>query len=243
MVEITKKTYVTVSLEPQEMGVEFANMDARQQGLFWLGVAVASNKWATPLSFQWAAMAGELLKYPEALSTFMGMAEFVLEVQGSAKPFKDYNLLGQGPGEWFYQGETGIWHIKDNGKPAPFTAQHDGITGDGDPAWMFAEGPSLELVVADIKLQEAEHLEEEGEISTKSPTSQELTEAELKGRREALTRVHNRLVARSPANAPMFNVTPSGHREWNAETVGYSKGYYAALNTVADMLEEANNED
>jgi len=43
---------------------------------------------------------------------------------------------------WTYATKSGVWHI--SSQPGfGFFAQHDEVTGDSDPAWMFAEASSL----------------------------------------------------------------------------------------------------
>jgi hypothetical protein len=46
-------------------------------------------------------------------------------------------------GGWTYTTKSGVWHIVNEGKPFGFRAQHDDITGDNDPAWMFTEASTL----------------------------------------------------------------------------------------------------
>jgi hypothetical protein len=60
-------------------------------------------------------------------------------------------------GGWTYTTKSGVWHIVNEGKPFGFRAQHDDITGDNDPAWMFANAPSLIGVMDEIDEIEAEH--------------------------------------------------------------------------------------
>lgn len=59
---------------------------------------------------------------------------------------------------WTYQGKSGVWHIRCP-MPRVYLAQHDEITGDNDPAWMFAEAASLiDLMdlIDDIEAEEVE---------------------------------------------------------------------------------------
>lgn len=55
-----------------------------------------------------------------------------------------------------YETKFGIWHI-DNPFPKMFAAQHDDITGDGDPYWQFAYGQTLDAVKDEIAAHEDEH--------------------------------------------------------------------------------------
>lgn len=45
---------------------------------------------------------------------------------------------------WTYRGLSGLWYIsRDLARGTVYLAQHDEVTGDGDPAWMFADADSL----------------------------------------------------------------------------------------------------
>lgn len=57
---------------------------------------------------------------------------------------------------WTYTGLSGVWHISCP-MPRLYTAQHDEITGDGDPAWMFADGPDLVTLMDEIDAVENEN--------------------------------------------------------------------------------------
>lgn len=66
----------------------------------------------------------------------------------------DGDAIGEG---WTYTTKSGAWHIRCP-MPRLYTAQHDEITGDSDPAWMFAEASSLigcMDVIDDIETEEA----------------------------------------------------------------------------------------
>lgn len=45
---------------------------------------------------------------------------------------------------WTYKGDSGVWNIsRFDGPFTVYRAQHDEITGDNDPSWMFADARSL----------------------------------------------------------------------------------------------------
>lgn len=45
---------------------------------------------------------------------------------------------------WTYTGLSGKWHIsRDLARGTVYLAQHDEVTGDGDPYWMFTDAASL----------------------------------------------------------------------------------------------------
>lgn len=67
----------------------------------------------------------------------------------------DHGAIGEG---WTYNGAFCLWNIRCP-MPGVYTAQHDEITGDGDPLWMFAEASSLIGVMDEIDRQEAEEKE------------------------------------------------------------------------------------
>lgn len=58
---------------------------------------------------------------------------------------------------WTYTTKSGVWHISDEGKPFGFRAQHDDITGDNDPAWMFTEASTLIGCMDAIDIIESEN--------------------------------------------------------------------------------------
>jgi hypothetical protein len=79
----------------------------------------------------------------------------------------DRDAIGEG---WTYQGKSGVWHIRCP-MPRLYTAQHDEVTGDNDPAWMFADGSDLiELmdVIDDIEAEEAENAKAEAYLQERA---------------------------------------------------------------------------
>lgn len=68
---------------------------------------------------------------------------------------------------WTYTTKSGAWNIR---RPMPllYTAQHDEVTGDNDPAWMFAEGSNLiELMdlIDDIEAEEMDDAKTDADIT------------------------------------------------------------------------------
>jgi len=57
---------------------------------------------------------------------------------------------------WTYTTKSGVWHIQCP-MPRVYLAQHDEITGDGDPPWMFADAPTLIGCMDAIDAVEDEH--------------------------------------------------------------------------------------
>lgn len=60
---------------------------------------------------------------------------------------------------WTYTAKSGLWHITCP-MPRVYQAQHDEVTGDGDPAWMFADADTLIGCMDEIDRIEAEDMED-----------------------------------------------------------------------------------
>lgn len=60
---------------------------------------------------------------------------------------------------WTYTTKSGLWNITCP-MPRTYLGQHDEITGDGDPDWMFASATTLIGCMDEIDRQEAEQVEE-----------------------------------------------------------------------------------
>ena len=68
--------------------------------------------------------------------------------------------VSEGDG-WTYTGKTGVWHIRyvNHMRGGPYLAQHDDVTGDDDPAWMFCAESDLMRLMDEIDDIEAEDME------------------------------------------------------------------------------------